>query len=426
MSSVPGTSYCAYDYDPLSPEYKVPNFSRHNPLSSRPDAATSSSGDHKEATQCVICGTTPGKPDTRCGSCNYCSKKCQEADWPSHKLLCKEYFQQSHRPNTMHHRAILFKQDQTRPSLTWVECETEREPGIGPRENPKVALLLGEDDPCIDRRLVQKNTLRDKSLSHTIEVIFRDTFLIDGSRPNRSIEAAIGASGSLTHRWRGPGLVMHKLGLGTDPRYYGDITLEDYRHVLDYFIAYADDSVREPEKAFRSHNTVLGVKVTCFGEQKLHGADAFVPVEVSNTHPTRVQFYEQGEISPISRMVNLPIRAWRIPYNWEHLPHWPSNTDPTSNGTACMLFLEPDVEKPNWGWAPQDWQSNLGNVLLVSAKGGDLSVEDAKLLCRFCREKLAPLFEDALGGGYVYRTKKEVVNFITPLELQAYRKEMQI
>ncbi len=404
----------------------VPKLARHNPPSSRPDTAASPSEDHDEATQCVICGTTPGKPDTRCGSCNYCSKKCQEADWPSHKLLCKEYFQQNHRPNTMHRRAILFQQDQRRPSLIWVECENEHEEGIGLWEKPKVVLLLGEDNPFIDRRLVQKNVRRDKSLSHTIEIMFRDTFLIDGSRPNRSIEAAIGASGSLTHLWRGPGLVMHKRGLGNDPRYYGDINMEDYRHVLDYFISYADDSVREPEKAFRSHNTVMGVKVTCFGEQKLHGSDPFIPVEVPNAHPTRIQFYEEGEISAISAMVNLPVRAWRIPYDWEHLPHWPFNEAPTNNGTACKLFQEPDIEKPNWGWAPHRWQSDLGNVLLVSANGGDLSVEEAKLLCRFCEKKLQPLFEDALGGGLVHRTKKEAVDFITPGNMQAYRQELQM
>lgn len=98
---------------------------------------------------------------------------------------------------------------------------------------------------------------------------------------------------------------------------------------------------------------------------------------------------------------------------------------PTSNGTANKLFQEPDVKKPDWGWAPLHWQSDIGDVLLVNANGGDLSVEDAELLCRFCQRKLQPLFEDALGAGLVRRTKKEVVDFITAENMQAYRKELR-
>jgi hypothetical protein len=108
----------------------------------------------------------------------------------------------------MYRRAILFKQDQARP-LIWVECETMYESGIGPWEYARVDSLLGDDNPYIDQRYIQENTRRDKNLSHTIEVIFRDTFLLDGYKPNRSIGIAVGASGSLTHNWRGPGLVMH-------------------------------------------------------------------------------------------------------------------------------------------------------------------------------------------------------------------------
>lgn len=118
----------------------------------------------------------------------------------------------------MYRRAILSKQDQARPSLIWVECETMYESGIGPWEYARVDSPLGDDNPYIDQRYIQENTRRDKNLSHTIEVIFRDTFLLDGSKPNRSIEIAVGASGSRTHKWREPGLVMRKRDLGINAR----------------------------------------------------------------------------------------------------------------------------------------------------------------------------------------------------------------
>ena len=245
----------------------------------------------------------------------------------------------------MYRRAILFEVDQKRPSLIWVECETIHDPDTGSYESPKVSSLLGNDNPIVDRRFIGRSLRLHKDLSHMIEVVFRDTFLIDDSRSNLSILAATGGT---THSWRGPGLVMRMRGLRPDPSYYGDVTLEDYRHALDYFFSYTDTSVREPENALRGYNTVMGVKVTCFGEQKLRGAAPFVSVEVPDFHPTLSKWYEEGETPPISRMVGLPVRVWKIPYDWDKLPHWPYNYNPTSNGTAAKLFLEPDVEKPGW------------------------------------------------------------------------------
>jgi len=45
--------------------------------------------------QCQVCKKLPPDPDkpwSKCGQCkkvSYCSKKCQEQDWPNHKKSCK-------------------------------------------------------------------------------------------------------------------------------------------------------------------------------------------------------------------------------------------------------------------------------------------------------------------------------------------------
>ncbi|KAL1970693.1 hypothetical protein VTN77DRAFT_4337 [Rasamsonia byssochlamydoides] len=172
----------------------------------------------------------------------------------------------------------------------------------------------------------------------------------------------------------------------------------------------------------------MGVKLPCHGERKLHGADAFVSVEVPKSHPiilnaTAVETF----ISPISKMVGLPVQARKLSSNrlWDQrLPIWDENMGPLSNHTACMLFLEPRLDNSDWGFAPMYWQSEIGDVLLVRIDQQDLTVQQAKVLCYFCEKKLRPLFEDALGGGFVQRTRQEVVDLITPENLNRYQEEL--
>lgn len=385
---------------------------------------TPSNATISEMKECIICERTPARRDIICRSCRYCSTQCQAADWPSHKLLCKKYahHNQRERPAKECKRAIFFPQQKTKPSLVWVRCEYSSSSDDGPRETSHISHLLGKDDPIADRRLVKWNVLRGKNLAHSVEVIFRDRFLKDGSKPNRSIAGAIGSAGPAPHSWRGPAVVLRKHGLDTDPRFYGDISLADYRDVLDYFIKYADDSVevRDVESPSRGDNTILGVKVACYGQQKLHGAAEFMSVEV----PTRR--FSGGETSAISILVGLPLKAARLGSNddWAYLPDWEYSMGPSSNRTACMLFLETNIDSPRWGFAPLSWQLGIGDVLLVRADGKDLSVEQAELLCRFCRLKLQPLFEDSLGVGRVQRSKAEVIAYINAENMEVYKQEL--
>jgi len=372
-----------------------------------------------------MCDSKPGLLCTRCQSCRYCSKECQAADWSSHRLLCKKYAERSSPPSESHRLAIEFPQEKRNPRLIWVLCEKKFDDG--PRERAFVSAFLGKDNPNSGHRLVRRNPRRDRDLINTIEVVFRDTFLIDGSKPNRSLYNAVG---STSHDWRGPSVVLRKKGLSRDPNFYADISLADYRHVLDYFATYGDDNVSVLEQGInpptRSYNAVLGVKVTCFGEQKLHSAKPFVQVLVPVTHVERNNLYPEGEISPISRLVGLPIRAWKFTTKgeWQNRADWEFNMHPDSNLTASKLFMEPEICSPGWGWAPMCWQTGIGNVLLLRADDTDLLVEDAELLCRFCEWKLQPLFEDALGGGRTHRSKQEVVDFITMDNMGKFRTEL--
>jgi hypothetical protein len=115
--------------------------------------------------------------------------------------------------------------------------------------------------PIPARGLIQRNQRRDQFLPNTIEAVFRDTFLIDGSMPNRSLHISFGSSRTVSHDWRGPGFLLWKRGIDSDPGFYGDISLNDYRHILDYFLSYRDNNIKEIGKGLqvgRSHGFILG------------------------------------------------------------------------------------------------------------------------------------------------------------------------
>ena len=216
--------------------------------------------------------------------------------------------------------------------------------------------------------------------------MFWDTFLIDSSKPNWSLYRSLGSSGTTSCNWQGLGIILQKRGISSDPGFYGDISLADYWHILDYFLSYRDDHVKEIEKGLqidKSHHTISGIKVTCFSMQKLNKAGPFVHVSVGPTHVVCGASFPECEISLISCSVGLPVRVWKMPSNdeWIHHPDWYFSMYSDSNPTACKLFMNPNIDSPWWGWVPLCWQCGIGDVLLIRADDNDLSVDDAELLC---------------------------------------------
>ncbi len=208
-----------------------------------------------------------------------------------------------------------------------------------------------------------------------------------------------------------------------------DITLADFRHVLDYFVTYDTSEVREitdPLDPNCTDRTIRGVKICCYGEIRLHGAEPYVPVEVQETHPVRSGIAAQGDVSPISNLLGNSLRLWRFPdsKNWVDPPGWNDNMSPESNQDAAFLMMETDPGRESWGWAPLHWSIDIGNVLVIRADNSDLDVDELRLICYFIRRKLRPMFEDALGAGAVARTRDEVLNFINAENMEKCKAEV--
>lgn len=372
-----------------------------------------------ESIDCTVCGKKPAKLEQQCKSTRYCSKECQKADWSTHKLLCKQRVELPRRPGENTSRgsyrlSISFPADKPGPVFVWVYCDLMLEDGKA-IDSPKMLDFFGNDSAqtC---QVINKNLMIGKSLCHELILYYRDTFLIDGSKPNHSVAKAMQPFSHYANTWRGQILLM---------RESGDITLADLRHAVIHLAAYANSNVFKPETLIGGSDFVRGVVVTCEGDRRIYGALPFVEVAVPTQHPIRKGKWGFSEfyVSTISEMVGMPVRAMKLVGT-----EWEAGSDPLtglndpSNQHACFLFLETDVDDGSWGWAPFYWQTDIGNVLLLREDGKDLTEAEAETLCCFCQDKLQPMFEAAIESGDLAR-KKRVIRNITRESMEAYKTE---
>ena len=294
--------------------------------------------------------------------------------------------------------------------------------------------LFGPDRPFLATSHVDHNPIRGRQLGsgialwaprkagYTVALRFRETFLIDGSPPNRSIPASAGIFGAVPHQWCGSVVAMRTTWAELDE----DITLADFRHALDYFLSYGTTETTQSgdDSQGRPSTTIRGVMISCYGERKLHGSERYVSVQVPTHHPTRT-VGKDGSISPISRRLGMPLRLWKYPdiERWIDPPGWNRTIGAESNQDAAFLMMETDPTSSGWGFAPIYWNNSLGNVLVIREDEKDLSVDDLGAICRFVRKRLLRMFEDAAGFGTVQRTKKEVLEYITAGNLKKFKKE---
>lgn len=349
-----------------------------------------------ESVFCNACNETcHNRRCTQCKSASYCSKECQVADWPTHKLLCKSFsnFDLSSRESSEYSRAILFPVN-GKPKVIWLHCKwVDSEDSR--YQHPETDSLLGAD-PFPKHAPIRYNVLLKRDLLDTIYICHRDTFLIDGSLPNGSIAAITSTKSGQFHDWRGPIIAYGMLGLSTDPDECRDLDMEDFRHVVDYFLSYNYKPVPIRIKA---------VRINCRGDQILHNRPNFEATEVPSTH----SIFSSHSISDIANRLEFPIFTQRCQSD----PTWadPSNdemsgiSDPLGNQYATFLHLccDPDSgleTSPGslgWAWAPQQWQHNVGSVLVVRQDMKPLFPVQMEALCKYCRYDARAFLAHSIG-----------------------------
>ena len=77
-------------------------------------------------------------------------------------------------------------------------------------------------------------------------------------------------------------------------------------------------------------------------------------------------------ISPISRLVGMPLRGRKYPLNTR------GSLLSQANQPATFLFLELDPESREFGWAPTEWQIGVGTRCLLELMAGTLTSNTSK------------------------------------------------
>lgn len=371
-----------------------------------------------------MCNKSSAVPCAKCRSTHYCSIDCEKSDFPSHSLLCEQFTTQPERPSAEHKLAIYFPVERDTPCLEWVSCprQCDEEDGISWTKIDPYP-LLGIDNPPKRIMRIEHNPVRNRNLGsgfsvyyphkegYCIALIHRDAYLIDGLRTNRSILASVRAScrSPVPHEFLGPMIALREV----HHEDYADITLADFRHIMDYLISYQDTHIREsiPDLLHRASTTNRGVKVCCHGEIKNHASEPFVSVDVTRANKIALG---TGAISPISVYLGMPIRLWKDPHpEFCHDPPGWRGSSADSNPNVAFLMLETDSSKDEWGWAPMYWRSEIGNVWLAREDGRDLSVNDVAMMCNFARRKLQSMFEDVMESDSSLESRQRVLDFIT-------------
>ena len=372
---------------------------------------------------CTICHSSTAKPCGRCHSARYCSLECQQTDWPSHSLLCSQYSTHTGRPDPFYKRAILFPPNENKPQFIWVECKTivsDEDPDFpyefeSSQVEDHLGGKVGQYYAVAEKRLIQRNVLRDRDYANTLQVVWRETFGIDGSQLNKSVVRATRDAAVMS--WAGPIIALRMKGSGLAPSHYMDIDMQDYRNVVDYLITYANESVKDEELGPDRNRKLRGVKIHCKGVQRTFGTEVYSAVDVPKDHPI---FHDP--IAPISQLVGTPIHTRKYPRD----KLWKDNLfNPTENVPATFLHLVADPSDNWWGWAPMSWQNNVGNVLVVRSDGQDVTTRQVEALSRFCQFKMQPLFENALGGGFVEMTREEVMRYLAPRVFEEFMENME-
>jgi len=225
------------------------------------------------------------------------------------QLLCPTFsdFDASNRATNEQFRAILFPVDEEKPKLIWLHWKWRNDED-GRYQHPEAKSFLGPD-AFPKNAPIQYNTVLKRTLSDTIYVCHRDTFLIDGSTPNKSIATITATKPGQFHDWRGPIVAHGKVGLGIDPTTCKDLDMNDFRHVADYFLSY--DYKPAPATQQSIVVGVKGVRINCVGDQEMYNKPHFEEVEIPSTDAIS----SKHDTSDIAKRIELSILTRRCPPN---------------------------------------------------------------------------------------------------------------
>ncbi|KAL2609367.1 hypothetical protein R1flu_027940 [Riccia fluitans] len=339
-------------------------------------------------------------------------------------------------PQPGHPAVHAVQDDEPTVKFIWVTTQIEYLDEDEPFESPNLEEYFGKGKNG-SSSFYNMNRIRNRPLKQFIELRHRDTFLIDGSPLNQAVAAVVPAT--VGNVWRGPLIALKCDAHYRD--YYDHMDLRDLRDVADYLTRYGQKSrdqtssdagrreatssvfgceadrtatkVSPEASAAPKSKTVKGVRVNCLGDIK-SGRPEFEAVELA------INRRKGGVTSPpLPARLGIPLELQKItPPN-----EWKQDSIMLQNPVITFLHLESNPTSTSWGWAPLEWQSMVGSVVMARADGKDLRREHAETLCHYCYHFLQPVFEDSIGAGMdpeVKVSKEEVLYRLSPKSFELF------
>lgn len=316
-------------------------------------------GNDTENEDCAFCRRSITFMCTACGSSAYCSAECKDADWPSHRVLCREF---------VSHLAVAPSDDDDATPVVCFPPEASN-PFFAWRTTAQLAQtpfewrLESSSDAVVCTTVEGTNPIRQRPYRRPILLLHAAHHLQRGIR-NPSVDSIIGSA--RRSQWRGwvTAIIPSPVGGGIDMR--------DVRELADFFTSYQLDDFQLGllrEGVEKNTGVCLNSPTDVWNHDGL--LLPFPIVQVPKAHPIYLE-----PVCEISVLIGLPIHTFKYVYELDSYS--------AGNPTAAHLHRCCDVDSPVWGFPPQEWLATLGSVLVVRSDGKAFLSAHAEALCHFC------------------------------------------
>lgn len=238
-----------------------------------------------------------------CKNIKYCSPECQQADWASHKSLCKSFKDfAGPRPASNMRRVVVFLPEEDKPRFMWAPLSDD---GRGSMCTLPHEFLDYKPKPLFWKQLTTStNVWTGKKLGYVVQVWYDDNFVMNFQdvEPPPALQAA--TQGLEKTEWRGPmvtcchGLPKEDWDDGEDDSHplgtvkTSDMDMRAYSQATSMIIDHGNEKARQ----FCKGPKLQCIEVAC-GEDG-EGTGPHRVIHMPRTHP-KLREPEASEVSKV-------------------------------------------------------------------------------------------------------------------------------